>query len=651
MAVERMKVIGIIGPISDLNKCLREVILNGSVHIINAFNYINTTNFALSPSEDHVEALEEIPYLKPYSSKVDFSEDERMIKTLLDVFEIDDSIKQEYVKGDYDYGEYIKEIKALYAKVEKDIEEIKKQMEYIRNATNYISNLQLLKDFNVDIDSLVNMKHFSFKLMSFSIENFQKLRKNYENIPAIVKRIATSQGNVIAYAVVPKILEETAERIFSSLNYTELNLPGGYKGNATTIVNALKKEIEDYNNEIERLRGSLAAIKSQYIESLKQAKARLTMEKNIEALKEDIAFGKKLFFMFGFVPVSKVNGLNKLLNDLFGPSIITVVEDVKGTNPVIVPPTRLINLKIFKPFEYLVKMYGVPSYNEVDPTAFFAITYLLLFGAMFGDIGQGFVILLAGLLLTAKLKGSDFGGILIELGASSMFFGILYGSVFGLEHVLDAVLVRPMLNINTMLMAAVVIGIILMSVSFIISLINNKRKGDLEEGVFGRNGIAGLIFYWVLLLTILCVINGVQKYVGYLIVVMLLLLALMVFKQPIANGLRRRGILYEGPVADYYIEEGFGVIETLLSMVSNTISFIRVGAFALNHVGLFLAFATMANMISSKIAGLGLLVLGNVVIIALEGLIVFIQALRLEYYELFSKYYSGDGIEYNPVHL
>jgi V/A-type H+-transporting ATPase subunit I len=129
------------------------------------------------------------------------------------------------------------------------------------------------------------------------------------------------------------------------------------------------------------------------------------------------------------------------------------------------------------------------------------------------------------------------------------------------------------------------------------------------------------------------------------------LLLLMVFKQPLASRLAHADKLYRESPADYYIEEGFGVIETLLSMMSNTISFIRVGAFALNHVGLYIAFATMGDMMGAAWEDIAVLVIGNVIIIGLEGLIVFIQALRLEYYELFTKYFRGDGVEYLPAKL
>jgi V/A-type H+-transporting ATPase subunit I len=297
-------------------------------------------------------------------------------------------------------------------------------------------------------------------------------------------------------------------------------------------------------------------------------------------------------------------------------------------------------------------MYGIPTYNEKDPTPFFALSYMLLFGAMFGDIGQGFIIFIGGLILKYIMKNRSFGGILSRLGISSMIFGLLYGSVFGNEEIIEHLLIKPMDSINTMLISAIVLGVALINIGYIYSLINLYTRRDLEEGIFGREGVVGYLFFWTLIVFVLDkVINfmGIPTLIYMLVLVALLLL--MVFKQPLAHIIEGKKELYEDSPADYYIEAGFGVIETILSVLSNVISFIRVGAFALNHVGLYIAFATMAEMMNSQVAGVAVLIVGNIVIIGLEGLIVFIQSLRLEYYELFSKFYSGYGIPYKPAQI
>ena len=136
-----------------------------------------------------------------------------------------------------------------------------------------------------------------------------------------------------------------------------------------------------------------------------------------------------------------------------------------------------------------------------------------------------------------------------------------------------------------------------------------------------------------------------------LYVLILISVILLVFKQPISNKIKKEERLYEENASSYYIESGFNLFETFLSIISNTISFIRVGAFALNHVGLFIAFHTLATMIGSTGGNIAMFFLGNIIIIGLEGLVVFIQGLRLFYYELFSKYYTGDGVLFTPDKL
>ena len=189
-------------------------------------------------------------------------------------------------------------------------------------------------------------------------------------------------------------------------------------------------------------------------------------------------------------------------------------------------------------------------------------------------------------------------------------------------------------------------------ISYIYSITNAIKVKNVEEGVFGRNGVVGLMFY----LTLLALVVGgfleyqiIPKWLGVILIIFLI--ALMIVKEPLTHLILGKRPLYSEAASGYYIESSFDIIETLLSMLSNTVSFIRVGAFALTHVGLFIAFQTIANMMNSVTGSIITLIIGNIVIIGLEGLIVFIQGLRLEYYELFSKYYKGEGIDFDPVKL
>jgi V/A-type H+-transporting ATPase subunit I len=646
-----MKIMGVIGKNNLLNRVLRLVTLNGSMHMINALVRVNSTDFFLPPSEENIEALEEEPFLRPYSSKRDFAKDEEVVKLLLNLFNIKPQLRMEFLGQDYDYDDFMKQFSNIYVKIRSTADEIEEKARLIDKKREYINNLKYLSRFSLDISRFIYMKYLVFRLIRISRENYDKLKKNYENIPAVVLKVAMEGKYVIVASITPVNLEETLEKIFSSLNYTILDIPREFRGTAAKVMEELTKSIDEDQKVIESLKKFLEDYRIKYIKEFKKGYSRLEMEKKVEELKSEIAIGDKLFFMFGFIPVSSVSKLKSELENQFGDKVIILVDDINKPGLGIIPPTKLNNIKLFRPFETLVKMYGTPAYREKDPTAFFGLTYMLLFGAMFGDVGQGLILLFAGLILELVWKRTSLGGILSRIGLSSTVFGFIYGSVFGSEKILSPLIIRPMANINYMLVAAVVFGIVLILSSYIYNIINSSLEKNIEEGLFGRNGAVGFAFYLILLYTIFRVFVTHSNILPVLVYIMVGLILLMLFKQPLSYKLTHIDKLYRGSPANYYIEEGFGIIETLLSMLSNTISFIRVGAFALNHVGLYIAFVTLARMMNTSWGNLAVLVLGNIVIIALEGLIVFIQALRLEYYELFTKYYRGDGIEYVPVKI
>ncbi|MFZ5353811.1 MAG: V-type ATP synthase subunit I [Bacillota bacterium] len=650
MAVEKMKIISIVGKLNDLDSIARKVVLDGNVHMLNALSEINANYFELKASEDNIQAMQELSDLKPYTIKRDFSEDEEILKSFHSIFDMKTSIHQKYLYEDYTYEEVSKNLLEKYDTVRKISEDINKKLEAIAEKQRHIENISCMKNTGLDLGTLSGLRFVDFKLIMLSKENYQKLKLNFENVPSVVMEVSAEKDNVVLICFTPNPLREESIRIFESLNYKLLEIPRGCSGIAEDVIRGMNKDIELLRQDIEKLKNSAQEFKKKYVTEVERAYSLLQLEKKLEQVKSEVALGLNLFFLFGFVPLGKLNALIDSIKKSFEKDVIIITEDVENRRAGHSPPTKLKNIGIFRPFEALVSMYGTPCYNEMDPTPFFAISYMLLFGAMFGDLGQGFIILLGGMLLKYIYKKEDFGGILSRLGASSMFFGLLYGSIFGNEHIIHGLWIKPMENINMLLISAVALGVVLINIGYVYGLINLYQRKDIEEGLFGKEGLAGLIFFWVLLLTVLSKATGSFYFSMELgIFLMLLMLLLMVFKQPLAHLIKGSRVLYEESPADYYIEAGFGIIETLLSILSNVISFIRVGAFALNHVGLYIAFATMAEMINSSLGGILVLILGNVVIIGLEGLIVFIQSLRLEYYELFSKYYSGYGVIYKPT--
>ena len=304
----------------------------------------------------------------------------------------------------------------------------------------------------------------------------------------------------------------------------------------------------------------------------------------------------------------------------------------------------------------------IPCYNETDPTIFVAITYTIFFGIMFGDMGQGFIVALAGALMY-KFKKMEIGKILIPCGIAGMVFGFLYGSVFGFEEVLTPVhqalfgtkgkLIEVMEpdSINLIIYGSVVIGFVTIAFAMITNIFSSLRRRDMESALFGANGVAGFILYVSLVVGLVCqmflnipVMNGI--YVTGLVIIPLIL---MFLREPLGKLAEGKKNWQPEKWGDYCVQSFFELFEMCLSYVTNTMSFLRVGAYILVHAGMMLVVFTLAEMVGGTVGYISVVIIGNGIVMALEALLVAIQVLRLDYYEIFSRFYVGDGRPFTPV--
>ena len=336
------------------------------------------------------------------------------------------------------------------------------------------------------------------------------------------------------------------------------------------------------------------------------------------------------------------------------PDVFVIVED-NHEEYFSEPPTKLKNPKFFKPFEMFIKMYGLPAHNELDPTIFVALTYTFIFGAMFGDVGQGLCLFLGGAILY-KWKKINLAGIVSIAGIFSTFFGFMFGSVFGFEDIIEATWIRPISHmttlpfigkLNTVFIVAVAFGMGIILLSMIFHIINAKKAHD-TEALLDQNGISGLVFYGAVVLTVVLFMTGNKLPATIVLVVMFgIPLLLMIFKEPITSKLEKRiEHSQEGKVM-FVVQAVFEMFETLLSYFSNTLSFVRIGAFAVSHAAMMEVVLMLAGVETGN-PNWAVVVGGNLFVCAMEGLIVGIQVLRLEYYEMFSRFYKGTGREFKP---
>lgn len=366
----------------------------------------------------------------------------------------------------------------------------------------------------------------------------------------------------------------------------------------------------------------------------------------------------------GWVPKEKVAEVeSKILAATAGAAYVEILnpeearEVREGTLAI---PILFSNPFFLRPFEKLTTAYGVPQYHEVEPTAFLALSFLTMFGVMFGDVGQGLVLTGAGYVIFRTLsRHTDLGILLMECGISSTVFGFLYGSVFGLEDLMPPLWFHPMHDLSTALTVSLSFGAGLISVGLLLNVINSLRYQETTTAIFGERGLMGAFIYWV------CLAVGTRFLLtgqlgmagrGLLVLIGLPVLSIL-FHRPVEEILRHRhgDRVRWGGVLFLLVESLVDLGDTFLAYLANTVSFVRISAFALAHVGLFTAVFALAENLSGLRGG-GVwywltLLLGNLGIIGLEGLMASIQAIRLEYYEFFGKFFKGGGEMFRPLQV
>ena len=648
MAIEKVTMMNVIGSNEYTDDFIRDIYLYGDVQMANAMEEIENGRFTLPISKSNIKEMVGFSNLQSGEEIVEDNKWETKRQRLLQLY--NDSLKFDVSTLGTVYWtkkETLEHLSIFDSFVDDVLAKIQSEKEKLADLDRSIKTYGYLSDIDIDMSELDQMTYFTYSLGTVPKQNAERLKRIYNAVTSVIFHVDDIENEEVFLVISPKELEIETNRILRSVGFKPMTgLNTEYVGKPADIVSKLKREKQQRLTDIEKMESEQLAFCKKHLEEAHDLYNHLELFANIDDMKRQLAFSDSNFYFSCWISAREKDNL-KNLKKKYPNIIIQFGEEDSGSKP----PTKLKNNWFFRPFENLVKMYGIPSHDELDPTPFLSITYLFCFGYMFGDVGQGLVLLIGGYI--AGKKGIALGHTLTRMAISSIIFGFIYGSVFGNEKILPALWIRPFDNINTILITAVVCGVIMLFAAYIYSIINKMKTGNIKEGIFGPNGIAGFVLYLDILIIALSIagyLSAVKPFVIPLAVLAVILVALILFREPIANTIRKRQ-LYDSSAGDYYVEAGFGLFEMLLSMLSNTLSFIRVGAFALTHVGLFLAFETLAKMLGGGIGGIVVLVIGNILIIVLEGLIDFIQCLRLQFYELFSKYYTGDGEEFIPVRL
>ncbi len=373
-----------------------------------------------------------------------------------------------------------------------------------------IEQLSHYESLDISLDEVFSCEFVTVRFGKLPAESYRKL-ESYDAHPYIMFVPCSSEGDKLwgIYAC-PEDHAEEVDRVFASLFFERMNI-ASVSGLPRDTIARLREENAAIENDIAVLDTRIAEYFRDENERIMQLYTYLRRKNEVSDFSRYFARHNNYFFLMGWAPEDKADGIAERLEQT---ESVEVGIDNAGTVKHIVPPTDLKNKKLFRPFEMYVKMYGLPNYNEPDPTAFVAITYTILFGIMFADLGQGIVLSLVGLFMWYKMK-MPLGKILVPCGIVSAFFGLAFGSVFGFEHLLDPMFhalgfeEKPIEVIDSavlLLIAAIAIGVVLVILAMCVNIYSSLKRRDLASALFGPNGVAGLLFYSCMILVVLSLV-------------------------------------------------------------------------------------------------------------------------------------------------
>ena len=640
--IEKMKFLSITGPREDIDRVVDTYLSRYEIHLENALSELKT-----------------VKNLRPYIEANPYKEQLASARNLMERF------SGTLPKIPANRGESLPGIKEAASFVEQLNEELKELTQKREELAVQIQALKQSKDrvapfteLNYSLREILGFKFIKFRFGRVTREYYDKINKYvYDTIDTVMFKCLEDPEYVWIVYFVPDKLSEKIDAIYASMHFERVFLPDEYEGTPLEAEHVLADRIQALEAQEREAQETVKTILEEKKEELTGAWIRLErfgVNFDVRKLAACTMHASNNFYILcGWMTERDARAFRKEIEE--DADTFCILEDNRG-NITSTPPTKMKNPGLFKPFEMYVEMYGLPSYNEIDPTVLIGITYSVLFGFMFGDAGQGLCLLIGGFLLY-RLKKVRLAGIISCCGFFSVIFGLLFGSIFGFEDIIDALWLRPQEamtdlpfigRLNTVFVVAIAIGMGIILLCMILNIINSVRAHDTEKIWFDTNGAAGLVFYAALASVIVLYMSGNPLPATAVLVVMFLIpLAVMFFKEPLTAMVEKKAKKLHGGVGMFITQGIFELFEVLLSYFSNTLSFVRVGAFAVSHA----AMMQVVLMLAGAEAGdpnWGVIIGGNLFVCGMEGLIVGIQVLRLEYYELFSRFYRGSGRAFEP---
>lgn len=444
-------------------------------------------------------------------------------------------------------------------------------------------------------------------------------------------KIAQLPGRVIAQRIITPLHEfflmlgppnelSALEQELTALKGRHLSLPTWLAGDVPQNRRQVSERLAEIDRASKRLLGEIGALVEKH--KLRQALSDVARLEWLVTNVSNLPITENFAWVTGWTSDMSGKALEGGLQRAGVRAVLRFPQIPLGKSA----PMVLHNPWWAQPFELFARLLGTPGRDEADPSRVLAVIAPLLFGYMFGDVGQGLALFVVGLVLQRRWP---FLRLLVAGGLSSMIFGVVFGSVFSREDIIAPVWLHPLQHPLPVLIVPMFGGVAILLLGLLFNAVEAYWRGDARR--WGRVEAAVLVLYVGLTASLLHPTFGLT----------LAATGLLWFLAGSAWESRSGGASVLTAVGHLF--------ESVMQLAINTLSFARVGAFALGHAGLSLAIVTIAEVSGHPIAGFVVMVLGNLLVIVLEGLVVSVQTTRLVLFEFFIRFLRGEGRVFRPL--
>ena len=570
--------------------------------------------------------------------------------------------------------------------------EVIHELDQIKKSIDEYNNLRIglstIKKLDVDISNFQTTRNFYVELFIANTLDYDEINKSLPQ--TLIYKYELDNSKKIAIIIISQSTErDKILKIMRNFNANIFSIPKELPQIPKNAYIFVESKIKEFNQKQQSLQKKIEGIiKERRYEIVRLYETAMTSKEILETVRKP--GGTKLFAAIqGYIPKSMVAKFTTLTKQW-----VTVIEDVDPQVKNI--PTLFNNPKFVKTFEVITQSQGIPGRNEPDPTPMIAIMWPIFYGIMFADVGHGLLLMSLGLLFKVKGKGelSKWGMLIAISGASASIAGVGAGEAFGfhIDHLepfgsllhdggflhsiswLVGIISVAELNFGqviTILKVSIFLGIVHLVWAFILRIIMLHREG--KKSIIITEALPNLSLYFGIVVIMMCAIGSgydvmnmysdihtesvpwvtvflgewAQVWIITRIAIAIVIASVVIM---IIGGIKH---------AKKHPEEGSDPASVLMEVLlgktieclAHTISYARIGIMLLVHAALLL---TVNNAYKSlggidSVGAITLIVGGNLGIMMIEGLIVYIQSLRLHLYEFFTKWYAGGSQQFSKI--